>query len=319
MKERRVIAYQPMIQIRSNAILLYNQIQGDPTTKRNLLNYETYQGKTSGTSQKNIRKAVDILMQISPERIIWNPVSNRRMKHRLTFITLTIPGKEKHIEAKAGHKLLLEPWLRDMRRKQNLKSYIWKAEFQKNGQLHYHITTPEFITYYTIRDYWNYRLSECGLLEKWKIDHPTSLPNSTDVHSVRKLNNIKAYLIKYLSKNNQDKETKGKIWDCSKNIKGAKYFSFEELEQVFSKIDQSKLVVNDYCAILNTPNPLSYLTEDLKEKYRAYMNQIRGLKDPFSANNDIMKAPTIDYLKRFNDLVRIEEAKRSGKELAFLN
>ena len=266
--------FEPYIQIRYSSLLFYSLPTENFSHKRHLLNYKTYSGKTTSGSVKRIKKAVDMLLQLSPPRWIMNTVSGRKEEHTLSFITLTIPGNERHIEANEGHKLLLAPWLLKMKRKFGLKTYIWKAEFQKNGQLHYHITTPTWIPYFEIRDNWNNGLSKAKMLENWFTVHPSTMPNSTDVHKVYKVENIQAYLSKYLAKENKDRVTKGKIWDCSMDIKEAKFFSFPEPSNIENLIDLSTVKSSEHCSFLYYKNPSSILPVKIQNDYKKYLQAI---------------------------------------------
>ena len=268
------IYWEPYIQIRHSSLLFYSLPTKQLPRNHHTLDYKTYSGKTTQGSVKRIKKAVDMLLQLSPPRWIHNTVSGRMEYHTLSFITLTIPGHEKHLEASEGHKLLLAPWLLRMKRKVNMDTYIWKAEFQKNGQLHYHITTPSWIPYYTIRDEWNNIMSKAKMLENWFQVNPNKMPNSTDVHKVYKVENIQGYLSKYLAKNDQDKETKGKIWDCSMNLKKAKFFSFPEPSDIDKFIDLKSLKNTDHCSFLFLKNPASVLPVNIQQEYKNFISKI---------------------------------------------
>ena len=52
-------------------------------------------------------------------------------------------------------------------------------------------------------------------------------PNTIDIHSVKNIKNLAAYLIKYMSKNEEGRrEIQGKIWGCSKNLNYSNKFVF---------------------------------------------------------------------------------------------
>lgn len=48
-------------------------------------------------------------------------------------------------------------------------------------------------------------------------------PNSTDIHGLYKIKNVPAYISKYMSKSETNKELKGRLWGCSDNLKLLKY------------------------------------------------------------------------------------------------
>lgn len=72
-------------------------------------------------------------------------------------------------------------------------------------------------------------------------------PNSTDIHSVSKIKNVAAYLVKYMSKGNrsnavevanEDKleATEGKIWATSRNLGRIKSQSFEMGVEIYEEL-----------------------------------------------------------------------------------
>src|SRR4029079_12318836 len=258
---------EPYMQIRNSSLIFYALSQNNHNRNISAFKKPTYTGQTTTGSRKRIKRAVDMLCQLSPVRWVKNPVSGKRHKHRLTFITLTIPGKEKVPLANVAHKSLLAPWLLTMKRKNGLKTYLWKVEFQKNGQLHYHITTPSVIHYQSIKDTWNNLLSQNGFLEQWFKDNGNRMPNSTDIHQVRYHELIQKYLSKEISKASQDKKTTGKIWDCSRNIKSHKFFSLIEPSDLHKYLDTSKIEWFDRVGILYLDNPTAHLPPGVKEKY----------------------------------------------------
>jgi hypothetical protein len=264
---------QPYIQVRNSSILYYAIPTETYPWKRSEFNKPAYSGTTTEGAVRRIRRAVDMLCQLSPERSIYNPISKKKIKHSLSFVTLTIPGKERRVEAKEGNSKLMAPWLLKMKRKQGLKTYIWKAEFQKNGQLHYHITTPSWLHYQQVKDHWNNILSENGLLIEWKKEHPASMPNSTDVHKVYKIKDIHRYLSKELCKGTQSKTTNGKIWDCSLNIKGAKFFSTPEPSDIQKYISTAEIKSFDRFGMFFHPEPAARLPPKTRAEYTQWLAQ----------------------------------------------
>ena len=127
-----------------------------------------------------------------------------------------------------AYQTLLEPFLAWLRKTKGVRSYIWKAELQKRGQIHYHITTPSFINWQEIRAKWNRLQMRAGLLDDYYNRFKSVDPNSTDIHQVYKKSDLTSYLIKYLSKSETDKgKTTGKIWDASVNLKQSAYPDYE--------------------------------------------------------------------------------------------
>ncbi len=135
------------------------------------------------------------------------------------MITLTLPAPQGGHSDTFIKSKLLAPWLQYAKYKYKLKNYVWKAEAQVNGNIHFHITTDTFIHYKSLRDSWNKQCARYGYIDAFEHSHGHRDPNSTDVHAVKKVKNLGAYLCKYLAKNEKDKRPiEGKLWACSYNL-----------------------------------------------------------------------------------------------------
>ena len=232
----RASLYTHKVQIRYNYLLSYYQQEYDSNSSfvnhHDLSQYQkenkTYSGEMTIHAKRRIQQTIHKLLIASPKRKVFNTVTKKWMWFTINFITLTIPNTVKILDAKEGNKNLLQPFLRVMRKKYQLRGYIWKAEIQKNGQLHYHLTTNAFIHLSDIKDTWNNILDKNGLLEEFKKQYNHSSPNSTDVHKVYKINDVAAYLAKYISKTEQNATSlKSKIWDCNLELKAQKLPTLE--------------------------------------------------------------------------------------------
>jgi hypothetical protein len=242
-----------------------------------------YSGNMSQGAKKRLTKAITLLVQCTKKRLLYNEVSKRMVSHQLSFITLTVSDPQKKLSGKEAYSKLLSHFLAWMRRTKKINTYIWKAELQKNGQIHYHITTPAFINYQEIRDKWNNLQKKAGLLDKYIEAKGHSDANSTDIHSVRNIKDLSSYLIKYIAKSSQNKEQLGgKVWDCSDNLSKAKYHSLpmENHHKEFLDLAED----NDLCKVHHDDRftiikffqpPEEYLlsAEEFK-KYKAYLEVI---------------------------------------------
>jgi hypothetical protein len=266
----------PMMQIRKNALIFFSQSQSARYNQSNTFFSPTYAGHSTIGVKKRIKRTVDILCQLSPPRTVTNPATQRKVKHSLSFITLTIPAKETHIEPDFGNKNLLAPFIRIMKKKFHMITYIWKAEFQKNNQLHYHLTTPSVIHYSYIRDTWGNILSSNKLLVQWYAAGHDRHPPCTDIRSVYKQKDMQWYLSKEISKAVQNKKCKGKIWDCSLNIKGIKFFSTIEPSNLAGIVDPKKLIPCESCTIYRHSDVWRIMPLKVKEQYTSWRLAIVG-------------------------------------------
>lgn len=225
----------PILQVRGNSAVVYDEYMfssryANKHRLRSRMRQNRkgrYSGKMTQGTRKRLTRCATLLAQVAKPKWITNPVNGQLQHHRLSFITLTVASGH-NITAQDGHKLLLSHFLQWLRREHDVKTYIWKAELQRRGQLHYHVTTPTFIHYKDIRAKWNELQLKAGLLKEFAEKHGHTDPNSTDIHEVRHVKDMARYLVKELAKSMQNETaTRGKLWDCSDNLAGVPYFSVQ--------------------------------------------------------------------------------------------
>jgi hypothetical protein len=111
-----------------------------------------------------------------------------------TMITLTY-GKDfptDHLSKKH-----LDIFLKRLKRLNGIKSqYLWVAEKQKRGAIHFHILTPDYTPKVWLNDAWN------DIVNKWLAS--TNKTPQTLYPNVIKVNSAGAYLSKYLQKEGQN-------------------------------------------------------------------------------------------------------------------
>ena len=165
--------------------------------------------------------------------------SGNKYRFKLNFITLTLPAEQGNLTDYQVKSKILDPFLKRCTRKFGLTSYVWRAEYQENGNIHFHLMTDCFIHYKSIRHNWNECCARYGLIDKFEKIHGHRNPNSTDVHAVRKPWELARYIAKYMTKMKEDeKPMKGRCWSASRNIMTAKFLKFEmtkELEGIWEK------------------------------------------------------------------------------------
>lgn len=212
-----------------------------------------YHGLVTTGAVKRMKRAISLIVAIAEPKKAMNWKLNKEFTFKLNFITLTLPSPQGKITDKEIKKEVLDVWIKAAKRRFKLKSYIWRAERQRNGNLHFHLITDTYIPYNQLRDSWNDRLNRLGLIDTFEKKHKHRHPNSTDVHSIQNVKNLSGYFIKYMTKGEVTRETcmpvapwnkaknppttrkkgpkfkyipflketqiDGKIWDCSRNLK----------------------------------------------------------------------------------------------------
>lgn len=268
----------PAVQVREKGLVLYSYPSPAFDHARAVLTAPTYSGKMSAGAVQRVRRAVDILLQCSPPKEIRNPINMKWLRFRLTFVTLTISQTEL-VAHREAYKQGLEPFLRWFRRK-SCSHYVWKAELQERGQIHYHITSNQFVRYDEVRKEWNRLQAQAGWLDSFKAKHHHSNPNSTDIRAVRENGEIGAYIAKYLAKGEDRGKIDGKVWGCSSSLAGAKYFSVDrdwaEDKHIESEAKSGKVSVLDLeqCQFVKASKPVELLSPAHQEQYRTWVKSL---------------------------------------------
>lgn len=279
-----------------------------------------YNGLVSSAVARRISKKVDLLLQISPYQTVYNPITSSSQRFQLVFITLTIPFQSDEVNHREIMKDCMRPMLAFLKLKNGVHDYVWKAELQKNGMIHYHIVTNRFIDYTKLRNKWNSLLKSAGLLSRFESEQGHSHPNSTDIHAAKSSRHIRSYIRKYFGKSDKDsRPINGKVWDCSMNLKTnnqytselTSYTGYELLRKMES--GEIKAIKSEFSTVfLIAPHLINeYLTQRQQEEYRNHIQRIKDFK--MTTKPTPHKKPTAT---KPTQSTRLNEALKSPSQLS---
>jgi len=339
----------PRLTIHPNKICLWNEINWDPVRPtRNKLqlpleaytsNYErirestrTANGKISVNARRKMLKALDYLLYMSrPQNQITIP-TGKPINFTVAFITLTLPSAQIH-DDNTIKKECLNQILIELSKRHGVTLYLWRAEKQKNGNLHFHIIVNKFVNWNELRNRWNRILNKLGYIDRYQANqkafhstgfrprpelfknwsyeqqlkayregakHDFTNPNSTDVHGLKAIKNVRNYVTKYMTKDESEsnltddpqseyQRQKGRIWSCSQvlsNIKGAQLVVDNEISEAIKKvIDNSHPIKyeNTYFSIYYTSTAdLAVFSPDI-----LFLEFSRYMADHFKYSNQL--------------------------------
>lgn len=273
-----LICAYPVMQIRPYGLLVYEHKEYDSNPRRSANTHKRelvqYTGKLTTFSKKKLKRAIGLMVATALEKEAPNFKTGKTFKFKINFMTFTLPAAQEGIEDKEI-KHCLDNWIKRAKRKFNLRSYVWRAERQANGNLHFHMITDTYIHYESIRNDWNSCLRPLGLIDKFKTKHGHENPNSTDVHAVWKVKNLTQYFVKYMSKEHKEGEApiQGKIWDCSTNLKTKN--NCELLLENDTRVKWEELIKDESLTMLNDPlfNILFIPPETFEQRFTSHMLQ----------------------------------------------
>lgn len=240
------LAYIPeMVSVSPFGFTIYNDYSVLPkrTEQREKFKMPTCnstKGILSPGAKKNLKNCVGYLILRTQRRYATKRNKFPNVSKKIGFVTLTLPSKQIHTDNEIKSNCLNQ-FLIETCKEYNVKEYVWRAEKQKNGNLHFHLLFNQFVPYEVIRDKWNRIINKLGYVDTYKAKHENltireyvqlypvqqkkgqrmedrmrqyqngkntnwQQPNSTDVQKLEHVNNAGRYISKYVSKG--VKETK---------------------------------------------------------------------------------------------------------------
>ncbi len=152
----------------------------------------------SKESRKKLMNALQWMKLFSPKHRVYCKQRKQMVNFKLNFITLTLSSEQVHPDKHVKDHMLM-PFLKWMAR-QGATCYVWKAEAQNNGNIHFHITTNHYLYWKSVRNKWNQLQQDHGYLRAYFKEHGHHDANSTDIHAVRSDRDIANYMGKYFGK-----------------------------------------------------------------------------------------------------------------------
>jgi len=246
----------PKLSVHPGYVVLYNEYSGGhgryntDTSKHVLPISVDHKGIISKKASSKIRKGIEWLLVLAQDKKTYSIKKGKDFKFKVAFITLTLSSKQKHSDQVIKSECLNQ-FLIEAKKKWNVTHYLWRAESQKNGNIHFHILVDKFCPWSELRDTWNRIQNKLGYVDRYRAEmnlyHKSGFqvrkellkswsykaqvrayrtgsqqdwnsPNSTDVHSVRFIQDLPSYLAKYCTKNERCREITGKLWGLSTSL-----------------------------------------------------------------------------------------------------
>lgn len=147
----------------------------------------------SDSSKRKLFDSVNYMFNLSQPRLIEMKNNKKIFNFRLSFVTLTLPSKQAHDDVTIK-KDFLNHFLVELRKHYKIDNYIWKAELQKNQNIHFHLILDRYVDYQALRRRWNRVLEKGGYVSKYR--EKMSKLSSSQYYLMR-LNNCKSHNEKY--------------------------------------------------------------------------------------------------------------------------
>lgn len=258
----------------SNSIMFYpvtiNKNRERIVTEKQLdaLTKKKFNGQLSVKSQRKIIQICqnwdDTLNYINQQ----NRKKGRKERKQIILLTLTLSDKQKHDDNWIKRNMLNRFLIKIVREKPDTK-YLWKAERQENGNIHFHILLDNYFDKNRVQIWWN-------LIQRDNQYHRAQLINesflgspSTRIESLKDVDNSIAYIAKYLQKNDDKKPISGRLWGCSSELRKLKDITYnitkDEIKEMANELITTvdNYFCNEYCLIINKIRDISDIKNHL--------------------------------------------------------
>lgn len=223
------LIYVPYIKLAHNSLVTYSlpttrprRTTAQEETSKNLTRGK-FNGEISEKSRRELSKrAQNWLLSIQEAKKAGiNTVGKDR--NYTTFVTLTLASKQVHTDNEIKRKLL-NTFIIYVKREFKVREYIWRAEAQKNGNIHFHLFLDKYIHYSRLRHLWNGIQETLGYITAFEETHHHRNANSTDIERIKSVKGASIYVAKYISKASTYRKIEGRLWGCSDGLKSVMDF-----------------------------------------------------------------------------------------------
>lgn len=239
----------------------------------------------SKQAKKNMNNCFAWLRIISNKKKVYSKKENKTFKFELSFITLTLPSVQLHSD-EFIKKHMLSPFLKWMQRSWDCNSYIWKAETQNNGNIHFHITTNKFIHWKSMRAKWNRLLAAHNYCKVFQDGTNDKGDAATNIKAVVNSKAIEGYVANYCTKKDTFKKV---ISDkCELNYHFYQKENYRQIQCEDGEVREYKRRVNG--RLWNASYNLNVGSAWIDQSHEPYAEMVKLLQ-----RGDVCKEVTNDF------------------------
>lgn len=239
--------FTPMISIKPNKIAYYTKVDNvlNKELRAHGHSIETYRKQPekrfhnfqlSSNARRNLISKINWMFQLAKKKSVTTSKGVDIFNFKIAFITLTLPSTQLHPTTQITNECLNQ-FITEIRERFGVLNYVWRLEFQKNYNVHYHIVTDTYIDYEILKNIWNRILNKLGYVNEYtrkmqahtlhsyyssfyKDSNKTfkevakiyaksksegwARPNSVDVKSCTTQKKISLYIAKYFAKSSDE-------------------------------------------------------------------------------------------------------------------
>ena len=267
------------------------------------LQMDKFSGMLSVRTQKKI---IQIAQNWRDTLDLINEKNNiRKGKNLRTIIllTLTLPSRQMHSD-KEIKRFILIPFIQKLTYHFNSLNYLWKAEPQKNGNIHFHILIDKFIDKDFVRELWNKSCHAQGYTGFDDKKYDKFGAPSTRIEGLREKYNAISYIASYITKNEGSRLINGRLWGCNNELRELKPIESKmnkegvlEIVEHIARSSNDIICSEHYCLIKNVPDKelIPYIANTSYLFNNNLTHNIAALSNSVLSPNEVIK--TTDWYK----------------------
>lgn len=207
--EAKIPAIPIVIHKPTYCVLIHHNINDEPIKhdRHMLSNFRVkLDGEMSKQAKSRFSTALNWLFLFADKKNVYckegwidkDGKERHNFSFRLAMITLTLSDAQFHSDAEIKEKLL-QPFLNWLTRSHRA-SFVWKAETQLNGNIHFHINVDKFIPWKSVRSKWNTLLAAQGYCKIFNDGSNDKGNAATDISAIKNEKGLAAVVGGYLTK-----------------------------------------------------------------------------------------------------------------------
>ena len=215
-----------------------------------------YTGEISARTRSKISRIICLWNASLREFETSNSLTDKRKIRKLVAVTLTLSSDtDKDDNYIKRH--CLGSFLVVLKRKYSITNYMWKAESQRNGRIHFHLIIDGYIPKDVLNYEWDRIMSNVLHSEKIKDFVRGYSSPSTRIEKINSSKGFATYFVKYITKKTKTtpdgvslyRKISGRVWGMADNLRNLFNYNFEsssELVEAINKVMSCKQFTYHY-------------------------------------------------------------------------
>lgn len=240
--------------------------------------------KISDNAYRTLKRRINWLYYLAKSKQVKTYSGKDIFNFKIGFVTLTLPSPQQTCTQELTN-TVFNQFLTEIRQRTKMQNYVWRLEFQKNGNAHYHLVTDTYLDYFFVLKIWNRILSNYGYIQPYTekfskmslsdyCGHVNAAgnipfnilakryakgkktkwqqPNTVDVKSVVSKKAISNYLSKYFSKDSSHNTIKNQHDNEANSNNLRLWFCSRSLSKLKTVTDFCEAVEYDIFSVIET-------------------------------------------------------------------